>query len=109
MEVKLEWSVSHQAVSLDALRRVLSVQALSLSELLSEQAVQGEHGLGGLQDLGPPLGPLVVDGGHLCGQTVCLTAQLVLSLLLHLLLHLQQLQRTCFCHHLAKTHIQFGC
>lgn len=72
-------------MALYTLCHVLSVQALSLPELLDEQAVQGEHGSGGLQDFGPPLSLQVVDGSHLNRQAVRLRAQIILSLPLHLL------------------------
>lgn len=84
---------------------VLALQALSLSELLNEQAGQGEHCSGSLQDFGPPLCLLVVDGSHLHRQAVALSVQITLPLRTHLLHHLPTLG-WMYLSHLVRTQYQ---
>lgn len=86
----------YQAVALYTLGHVLSLQALSLPELIYEMALQGENSFGGLQDFGPPLSFLIMKCGHLHGQAIGLREQLVLSLHAHLFHYLPKSERMYF-------------
>ncbi|KAK6320985.1 hypothetical protein J4Q44_G00079610 [Coregonus suidteri] len=53
-------------------RNYILDQAPAGTQLLSEQALDAKQSSGGLQDPGPPLNLLIVEGSHLHGQAVCL-------------------------------------
>lgn len=82
--------LSYQTVVQDALGYGGCPQAPAGSQVFCEQALDGEQSSGGLQDPGPPLSLLIVEGGHLHGQAVCLVLELYLPLTTHLLQDLER-------------------